>query len=80
MKTGLSFSDSLMYKMNYDNNSKSPSMSYMKYDSEQNKMTLIKTNVKYKDSNGKDKHTPTRTTNKVQKLNDGQITSYPERK
>ncbi len=77
MKTGLSLSDSLMYKMNYDNNSKSPSMSYMKYDSEQNKMTLIKTNVKYKDSNGKDKHTPTRTTNKVQKLNDGQITSYP---
>lgn len=77
MKTGLSLSDSLMYKLNYDNNSDKPSMSYMKYDSEQNKMTLIKTNVKYKDSNGKDKHTPTRTTNKVQKLNDGQITSYP---
>lgn len=81
MKTGLSFSDSLMYKLNYDNNSDNPSMSYMKYNSENKKMKLIETDVEYK-VKGKDgkeitKHTPTRTTDKVQKLNDGQITSYP---
>lgn len=71
MKTGLSLSDSLMYKMNYDNNSDNPSMSYMKYDN--GKMVTIATHHKYEEK----KNTPTRTTNKVQKLNDGQITSYP---